>query len=88
MAEILIVYDSASDRKFTAGSVKYVRESVERASGMEIRVKYVDDAETEDVFWADPALFARAGAAHCAFGRDGSIRLVYRGAFGWSVSES
>ena len=53
MANILIIYDSDSDRKFTSTAVPYVKEGVEAVGGHEIRVKYVDDAETEDVFWAD-----------------------------------
>lgn len=53
MAKILIIYDSESDRKFTSTAVPYVKEGIEQVSGMEIRVKHVDEAETEDVFWAD-----------------------------------
>ena len=53
MAKILIIYDSESDRKFTSTAVPYVKEGVEQVSGMEIRVRHVDEAETEDVFWAD-----------------------------------
>lgn len=53
MGKILIIYDSESDRRFTESSVKYVKQGVERISGMEIRVRLVDEAETEDVFWAD-----------------------------------
>lgn len=53
MAKILIIYDTDSDRRFTETMVPYVKEGVERVEGMEIRVRHVDDAETEDVFWAD-----------------------------------
>ena len=53
MAKILIIYDSESDRKFTSTMVPLVREGIEAVPGMEIRVRNVDEAETEDVFWAD-----------------------------------
>ena len=50
MANILIIYDSESARKFTSTTVPYVEEGVESVPGMEIRVRHVDAAETEDVF--------------------------------------
>lgn len=53
MAKILIIYDTDSDRRFTELAVPYVKEGVELVDGMEIRVRFVDDAKTEDVFWAD-----------------------------------
>lgn len=53
MAKILIIYDSESDRKFTSTIVPLVKEGIEAVDGMDIRVKHVDEAETEDVFWAD-----------------------------------
>ena len=53
MAKILIIYDSESDRKFTSSTVPFVEEGVESVPGMELRVRHVDEAETEDVFWAD-----------------------------------
>lgn len=53
MANILIIYDSESDRRFTELAVPYVKEGVDRVSGMEVRVRHVDEATTEDVFWAN-----------------------------------
>ncbi len=52
MANILIMYDSESDRRFTETMVPFVKEGVERVGGHEIRIRFVDDATTEDVFWA------------------------------------
>ncbi len=53
MGKILIIYDSESDRRFTETMVPLVKEGVEMVDGMDIRVRHVDEAETEDVFWAD-----------------------------------
>ena len=53
MANILIIYDTDSDRRFTETAVPFVKEGVEKVGGHDIRVRFVDEAETEDVFWAD-----------------------------------
>ena len=53
MGKILIIYDSESDRQFTSTMVPLVKEGVQQVEGMEIRIKSVDEADTEDVFWAD-----------------------------------
>lgn len=53
MGKILIIYDSESDRKFTSTMVPLVKEGIERVDGMEVRIRHVDEADTEEVFWAD-----------------------------------
>ena len=53
MGKILIIYESASDRQFTSTMVPLVKEGIELVEGMEVRVRNVEDAETQDVFWAD-----------------------------------
>jgi NAD(P)H dehydrogenase (quinone) len=53
MGKILIIYDTDSDRRFTETMVPLVKEGAESVDGMEVRVRHVDDAKTEDVFWAD-----------------------------------
>ncbi|WP_223475544.1 flavodoxin family protein [Oricola indica] len=53
MGKILIIYDTDSDRRFTETMVPFVREGAESVGGMELRVRFVDDAKVEDVFWAD-----------------------------------
>lgn len=42
MANILIIYDSDSDRRFTETAVPFVKEGIEQVGGHEIRVKHVD----------------------------------------------
>lgn len=53
MGKILIIYDTDSERRFTETMVPLVQQGVETVEGMEVRVRHVDDAVTEDVFWAD-----------------------------------
>lgn len=53
MAKILIMYDTDSDRRFTETMVRFIKEGAETVSGMEVRVRHVDEATPDDVFWAD-----------------------------------
>jgi len=53
MGNILILYDTDSDRRFTETMVPLVEEGASSVEGMDVRVRFVDDAQIEDVFWAD-----------------------------------
>lgn len=53
MGKILIIYDTDSDRRFTETMVPHVKDGIESLDGMEVRVRFVDDCKTADVFWAD-----------------------------------
>lgn len=53
MGNILIMYDTDSDRRFTETMVPLVEEGVRSLEGMDVRVRFVDDCTTDDVFWAD-----------------------------------
>ena len=84
MGKILIIYDSESDRKFTSTMVPLVKEGIERVDGMEVRIRHVDEADTEDVFWADgiaigcPTHLGEHGRVRMLSGVDGTSPALRR----------